>query len=55
MSNEKEVVITESIYNHLMMESRFLELLEEFGVDNWDGFEDVQNEYERRWGSYEDD
>lgn len=39
---EKMVTITEKEYNRLLSDSRFLQALQEAGVDNWDGYSDAQ-------------
>ena len=41
------VTITKEEYNTLKDDLLFLSLLESFGVDNWEGYELVQDEYDK--------
>lgn len=38
--------ISEEEYRELLKDSKTLEVLREYGVDNWDGYEDAINENE---------
>lgn len=41
---EKEYKISESNLKTLIIQSKFLEALQELGVDNWEGFEYVEDD-----------
>jgi hypothetical protein len=43
---EETITISMSEYNGLKRRSRELEALEEYGVDNWQGFEDAMHSIE---------
>jgi len=45
MSKDKMVTITENKYDRLLAESRKLNALECYGVDNWDGYDYAMSEY----------
>lgn len=38
---EETITITKKEYDQLLKDSRFLNALEEYGVDNWDGYGDA--------------
>lgn len=42
---EETVTISKEEYDELLESQRFLECLEHAGVDNWDGYEFAQEEY----------
>ena len=42
MSDEQTVTITQSEYDSLLEDSRFLNALRSAGVDNWEGYEIAQ-------------
>ena len=39
------ISITETEYNNLMEDSEFLTILEQMGVDNWEGYADAREAY----------
>ena len=41
------VTITRKEYNELKDDQLFLRVLESFGVDNWEGYENVQDVYDK--------
>lgn len=43
---EKTVTISQEHYNDLWKKSLLLQCLKDFGVDNWEGYEDAYAAYE---------
>lgn len=41
----KMITISEDVYNELMEDSRWLNCLENSGVDNWEGYELARAQY----------
>ena len=39
------IEIDQDEYNELVSDSKFLELLIAYGVDNWEGYDEVQKEF----------
>ena len=51
MDPENTITLSVSEYKQLLEDSRKLDLLREFGVDNWDGFGDAIQEYRKIYES----
>lgn len=43
MNDDKIVTITLEEYEQLLKDSEFLQALREYGVDNWDGYDEALN------------
>ena len=48
-TQEKTITISEDEYKRLLQDSRFLDCLENAGVDNWDWYEEAWKAYEERY------
>lgn len=42
---EETVTISKKEYDDLLADSKFLSLLEMFGVDNWEGYDEAKAEF----------
>lgn len=46
MNTEETITVSKTEYDQLLDDSFFLNCLRNAGVDNWDGYEYAQEEYE---------
>ena len=47
--------ISEDLYKKLLRDSKILESLQEYGVDNWDGYEEALSENEDYINDFDDE